>query len=64
MKKKGFLFFKSNPKATLAPGESAELNVTVDIPTEALGKKVYESIIFIKVDGGLKNGRFVRFIIR
>ncbi len=64
MKKKGFLFFKSIPKATLASGESAEFMVTVDVPTEALGEKVYESLVFIKVDGGLKNGRFVRFMIR
>lgn len=64
VKKKGFLFFKSSPKVKLNPGESAEQLVKVDIPREALGDRIYESLIFIKVDGEYKGGRFVRFVIR
>ncbi len=64
VKKKGFLFFKSSPKVKLNPGESAEQFVKFDIPAEALGGKIYESLVFIKVDGENKGGRFVRFVIR
>ncbi len=64
MKKTGFLFFKSDPKVKLGPGESAELLVEVDVPRESLDGSTYESLIYIKVDGNYANGRFVRFIIR
>ncbi len=63
-KKKGFLFFKSSPKVKLNPGETAEQAVKFNLPREALGEKIYESLIFIKVDGEYKDGRFVRFVIR
>jgi len=63
-KKSGFAFFKSNPKIKLNPGESAEQAVLLNIPREAIGDKIYESLVFIKVDGEYKGGRFVRFIFR
>jgi hypothetical protein len=63
-KKSGFLFFKSSPKVKLNPGETAEQAVKFNLPREALGEKIYESLIFIKVDGEYKDGRFVRFVIR
>jgi len=64
VKKSGFLFFKSNPKVKLNPGESAEQIVKVDVPRESLDGSIYESLIYIKVDGEYDQGRFIRFVIR
>ena len=59
-----FLFFKKQAKVTLAPGESGTHHIVVDIPEEALGENVYETVVFIKPENNVKLGRFIRFVIK